>query len=78
MQQEHLNAVRIDEKTDRRVFMTRFGTRRDHPMLAEHSPLTQGMEPGQVWRVRWYSAGVRGEPERIVLIDARPLGSAWF
>jgi hypothetical protein len=60
MQHEHLNAVRIDEKTNRGVFMTRFGTRTDHPMLAERSPLTKPMQPGEVWRVRWHSAGVRG------------------
>jgi hypothetical protein len=74
---EHLNAVRIDEVSERGVFMTRFGTRHDHPLLAERGPLTLSMLPGQVWRLRWRSADFHGEPERVVLIDARPILSAW-
>ena len=53
---EHLNVVRIDMKTGRSILMTRFGTRRDHPLRAERSPLTKRMKAGSVWRVRWRSA----------------------
>jgi hypothetical protein len=77
MKREHLNAVRIDMKTGRSILMTRFGSRRDHRMRALSGPLTKRMRAGSVWRVRWRSVGLYGFPEQVVLIDARPIASAW-
>jgi hypothetical protein len=77
MKYGHLNVVRVDMKIGPSILMTRFGTRRDHALRTTPSPLTKRMRPGSVWRIRWRSAELRGQPEQVVLIDARPVRSVW-
>jgi hypothetical protein len=71
------SVVRIEQKTRQFVLMTRIGTRREYPMRARPDAAAKQMRPGQVWRVRWHSAGIDNMPEWGVLIEATPIRSAW-
>jgi hypothetical protein len=74
---EKISVVRVEQKTRQFVLMTRIGTRREYPMKARPDAAAKQMRPGQVWRVRWHSAGINTIPEWGVLVEATPIRSAW-